>query len=84
MAELIWVVPNEPGKVGAWEVHPDHPGGEAWVAWDSASEGEPGPVCVALTPYISLRLGRQFIRQVSAPKRRTTRRKTEASPPTGE
>lgn len=45
---MITVTSGNPGKVGLWERHPDHPGGEAFVA--------SRPVEVAETPAVQAAL----------------------------
>lgn len=78
--EYIWVIPGDPSRVGAAERHPDHPGGEIWVAGDAADlNAEPVPVKVAMTPFVNRRLGRQEIKQVPAPRVRRGRGKAKVT-----
>ena len=62
MTELrrITVKSNLPDKirVALWEVHPDHPGGEVYIADDQAHE-------VALTRRVQAALGRGWLVEAS-------------------
>lgn len=61
MTKLIWVQPGkDDGRVALFENHPDHPGGEAFVAGP--------PVEVALTTLVEKKLASGVLVQVSAPK----------------
>jgi pyruvate/2-oxoglutarate dehydrogenase complex dihydrolipoamide acyltransferase (E2) component len=48
----------DPGRVAAWERHPEHPGGECFVAGDRTH-------VVAETPFILGRLRRGFLKRVA-------------------
>lgn len=67
--DLIWVRANEEGRVGVYEEHPAHPGGQAFVTWDAVlPKGElPPPKEVALTPYVNEKLGKRCIVQTDSP-----------------
>lgn len=79
MAHLITVKVNDANpamrdkdgnlRIGLWEVHADHPGGEVWVAPDR--EGNAVPVEVAETPRVLEALRNESIVKVIAepPKR---------------
>lgn len=45
---MITVKSGAPGKVGLWERHPDHPGGEAWVTDRPVEVAETAAVRAAL------------------------------------
>lgn len=62
MPTRIWVQPGrDDGRIALYEVHSDHPGGEAWVA-------EPGEtVLVAMTPMVERKLQSGELVEVSAP-----------------
>lgn len=61
MTKLIWVQPGKSdGRVALFESHPDHPGGEAFVAGP--------PVQVALTAMVDRKLAFGELIEVDAPK----------------
>ncbi len=61
------------GEVALWEVHPDHPDGEVYVA-----QGD-DPVRVARTPMVNTRLADG--RLVEASGRKAEQRSERAEPP---
>lgn len=68
MANLIWVVPTQPGKVAVAEVNPTHPGGQAFVYWPVGQDDQPQPVRVAATPTVRAVLGSGGLQQVISPE----------------
>lgn len=56
---MITVRPDRPGFVAFWERHPDHPGGEAFVA--------SAPVVVAETPAVKAALANGRLIAVEEP-----------------
>ena len=71
--ELIYVIvnPERPNRVGLYEIHPDHPGGTAWVAGDEGATKPMEPVQIALTPFARQKLAIRDIVQVFPQKQVT-------------
>lgn len=83
MSDLIWVLPGEANatRVALFERHPDHPGGEIFVAGSEQNPDAVKPVQVARTSGVEQALQRGSLQLVDPPKparkKRSTAKKKE-------